>query len=203
LGGRNGARGRFLGCNSPDECRSVRAGQERVGTHPVSASVFPCPADRASFCPSRETTPSSRSCTKRSSMWSASASTLICTWPLPAPVRQLIPLARRQWRSATSVTECPVAPAQQLRHDYPRNARGQRNGDHSVCQYYVVRYCCAALIRMRAGRQRQYEVAALANLCLSTTDEAKTLIPTLNSRFEDEDDASLQQILEQIQNGAP
>jgi hypothetical protein len=56
---------------------------------------------------------------------------------------------------------------------------------------------------MRAGRQRQYEVAALANLCLSTTDEAKTLIPTLNSRFEDEDDASLQQILEQIQNGAP
>ena len=119
------------------------------------------------------------------------------------PRPSTLPLVRRQWRSATSVTECPVDPAQQLRHDYPRNARGQRNGDDSFCQYYVVQYCCAALIRTRADRQRQYEVAALANLCLSTTDEAKTLIPTLNSRFEDEDDASLQQILEQIQNGAP
>lgn len=52
-----------------------------------------------------------------------------------------------------------------------------------------------------AALQKQYEVAALANLCLSTAEEAKTLIPTLgDQRFQDEEEASLQQVLDQIQD---
>ena len=47
----------------------------------------------------------------------------------------------------------------------------------------------------------QYEVASLANLCLSDVDEAKKLVPTLGDRrFEDEEEASLRQILDSIQN---
>lgn len=58
--------------------------------------------------------------------------------------------------------------------------------------------------RSRAGfacPQAQYEVASLANLCLSDVNEAKKLVPTLgDGRFEGEEEASLKQILDQIQN---
>ena len=43
-------------------------------------------------------------------------------------------------------------------------------------------------------------MAALANLCLSTAEEAKTLIPTLGDQRFQEEEASLQQILDQIQD---
>lgn len=44
-------------------------------------------------------------------------------------------------------------------------------------------------------------MASLANLCLSDVEEAKKLVPTLgDSRFEDEEEASLKQILDSIQN---
>ena len=42
----------------------------------------------------------------------------------------------------------------------------------------------------------KFELAALANLCPDNAEEAKSLIPSLEGRFEDEE---LQQILEDIQ----
>ncbi|XP_015921253.1 DNA-directed RNA polymerase II subunit RPB4 [Parasteatoda tepidariorum] len=42
----------------------------------------------------------------------------------------------------------------------------------------------------------KYELAQLANLCPETPEEAKTLIPSLEGRFEDEE---LRQILDDIQ----
>lgn len=42
----------------------------------------------------------------------------------------------------------------------------------------------------------KFELAALANLCPETTEEAKSLIPSLEGRFEDED---LQAVLDDIQ----
>ncbi|XP_060079942.1 DNA-directed RNA polymerase II subunit RPB4-like [Ylistrum balloti] len=42
----------------------------------------------------------------------------------------------------------------------------------------------------------KFELAALANLCPENADEAKSLIPSLEGRFEDEE---LKQILEDIQ----
>ena len=49
--------------------------------------------------------------------------------------------------------------------------------------------------------QSQYEVASLANLCLSDVAEAKRLVPTLaDGRFDGEEEASLQQILDSILN---
>lgn len=42
----------------------------------------------------------------------------------------------------------------------------------------------------------KFELAAIANLCPETTEEAKSLIPSLEGRFEDDD---LRQVLEDIQ----
>ncbi|CAL1298415.1 unnamed protein product [Larinioides sclopetarius] len=42
----------------------------------------------------------------------------------------------------------------------------------------------------------KFELAQLANLCPETPEEAKTLIPSLEGRFEDEE---LRQILDDIQ----
>lgn len=54
---------------------------------------------------------------------------------------------------------------------------------------------------MVACAQSQYEVASLANLCLSDVAEAKKLVPTLaDGRFDGEEEASLKQILDSIQN---
>eukprot|EP01135_Chromosphaera_perkinsii_P000641 Nk52_evm8s147 gene=Nk52_evmTU8s147 len=43
----------------------------------------------------------------------------------------------------------------------------------------------------------EYEIAALANLCPDTAEEAKALIPSLDVRFEDDD---LQETLDDIKN---
>ena len=49
--------------------------------------------------------------------------------------------------------------------------------------------------------QSQYEVASLANLCLSDVAEAKRLVPTLaDGRFDGGEEVSLQQILDSILN---
>jgi hypothetical protein len=42
----------------------------------------------------------------------------------------------------------------------------------------------------------KFEIAALANLCPETSEEAKTLIPSLKTKIEDDD---LTKILEDIQ----
>ncbi|CAH1368552.1 hypothetical protein NQ317_003032 [Molorchus minor] len=42
----------------------------------------------------------------------------------------------------------------------------------------------------------KFELAAIANLCPETTEEAKSLIPSLEGRFEDEE---LQAVLDDIQ----
>lgn len=42
----------------------------------------------------------------------------------------------------------------------------------------------------------KFELAAIANLCPETVEEAKSLIPSLEGRFEDED---LQAVLDDIQ----
>jgi hypothetical protein len=61
---------------------------------------------------------------------------------------------------------------------------------------------CAKLMQWVVARvQSQYEVASLANLCLSDVAEAKKLVPTLaDGRFDGEEEASLKQILDSIQN---
>lgn len=61
---------------------------------------------------------------------------------------------------------------------------------------------CVKLMQWMVARvQSQYEVASLANLCLSDVAEAKRLVPTLaDGRFDGEEEASLKQILDSIQN---
>ncbi|XP_017777770.1 PREDICTED: DNA-directed RNA polymerase II 16 kDa polypeptide-like isoform X2 [Nicrophorus vespilloides] len=49
---------------------------------------------------------------------------------------------------------------------------------------------------LKQKKLHKFELAAIANLCPETTDEAKSLIPSLEGRFEDED---LQTVLEDIQ----
>lgn len=49
---------------------------------------------------------------------------------------------------------------------------------------------------LTSKKLHKYELAALANLCPETPDEAKSLIPSLEGRFDDEELAS---ILEDIQ----
>ncbi|PVD35463.1 hypothetical protein C0Q70_02426 [Pomacea canaliculata] len=45
----------------------------------------------------------------------------------------------------------------------------------------------------------KFELAALANLCPETAEEAKTLIPSLEGRFEDDE---MQQVLDDIKPNA-
>ncbi|XP_028394234.1 DNA-directed RNA polymerase II subunit RPB4-like [Dendronephthya gigantea] len=55
-----------------------------------------------------------------------------------------------------------------------------------------------ASVRSLLGKKKlhKFELACLANLCPETAEEAKSLIPSLEGRFEDDD---LQQLLDDIQ----
>ncbi|KAJ3115271.1 RNA polymerase B [Phlyctochytrium bullatum] len=46
----------------------------------------------------------------------------------------------------------------------------------------------------------QFEMAQLANLCCETVEEAKALIPSLAKKFDDHEDARLQDLLDQMAN---
>lgn len=52
---------------------------------------------------------------------------------------------------------------------------------------------CSLLKQLKLHK---FELAAIANLCPETVEEAKSLIPSLEGRFEDED---LQAVLDDIQ----
>ena len=54
-------------------------------------------------------------------------------------------------------------------------------------------FCCSLLMQKKLHK---FELAAIANLCPETTEEAKSLIPSLEGRFEDEE---LQAVLDDIQ----
>ncbi|XP_071945956.1 DNA-directed RNA polymerase II subunit RPB4-like [Antedon mediterranea] len=49
---------------------------------------------------------------------------------------------------------------------------------------------------MKQKQLHKFEVASLANLCPDTAEEARALVPSLESRFEDED---MQEMLDNIQ----
>ncbi|KAJ3218275.1 RNA polymerase B [Dinochytrium kinnereticum] len=46
----------------------------------------------------------------------------------------------------------------------------------------------------------QFEMAQLANLCCESVEEAKALIPSLNRKFNNFEDAKLQDLLDQMSN---
>lgn len=58
----------------------------------------------------------------------------------------------------------------------------------------IVDTICFSLLNQK--KLHKFELAAIANLCPETTEEAKSLIPSLEGRYEDED---LQTVLDDIQ----
>ena len=58
----------------------------------------------------------------------------------------------------------------------------------------INRFISSSILHQR--KLHKFEIAALANLCPETAEEAKTLIPSLKNKIDDDE---LQKILEDIQ----
>ncbi|CAD5113384.1 DgyrCDS2557 [Dimorphilus gyrociliatus] len=82
-----------------------------------------------------------------------------------------------------------------LEHRKQQNEANDDDTELSEVFMKTLSYCQRFSKMLMSKKLHRFELAALANLCPETADEAKSLIPSLESRFEDDD---IQAILDEI-----